>query len=74
VNSLQDLLVDPHLDAVGMFEARMHPTEGLLKTTRFPIKFSRSPASIRRLAPNLGEHTEEVLRELNDLSDSGTRG
>jgi len=34
-----------------------------LKTARFPVKFSKTPASIRRLAPNLGEHTDEVLPE-----------
>ncbi len=38
-----------------------HPTEGRLKVARFPVKFSKTPASIRRLAPNLGEHTDEVL-------------
>jgi crotonobetainyl-CoA:carnitine CoA-transferase CaiB-like acyl-CoA transferase len=29
--------------------------------SRHPVRYSRSPASIRRLAPNLGEHTAEVL-------------
>jgi crotonobetainyl-CoA:carnitine CoA-transferase CaiB-like acyl-CoA transferase len=28
--------------------------------SRHPVRYSRSPASIRRLAPNLGEHTAEV--------------
>jgi crotonobetainyl-CoA:carnitine CoA-transferase CaiB-like acyl-CoA transferase len=28
------------------------------------VKFSDTPGAVRRLAPNLGEHTEEVLREL----------
>lgn len=64
VNSLDDLYTDPHLTAVGMFEEIEHPTEGRLKVPRFPVKFSRSPASIRRLAPNLGEHTEEVLSQI----------
>ncbi len=57
VNSLDDLLADPHLDAVNFFEAVDHPTEGRLRTARFPVRFSRSPASIRRHAPRLGEHT-----------------
>jgi len=38
-----------------------HPTEGKVIACRFPVQFSRSPASIRRLAPNLGEHNAEVL-------------
>jgi crotonobetainyl-CoA:carnitine CoA-transferase CaiB-like acyl-CoA transferase len=61
VNRIEDLFDDPHLKAVKLFEEREHPTEGMLKTARFPVKFSKTPASIRRLAPNLGEHTAEVF-------------
>jgi crotonobetainyl-CoA:carnitine CoA-transferase CaiB-like acyl-CoA transferase len=61
VNRLEDLFDDPHLKAVKMFSDMEHPTEGKLKVARFPVKFSKTPASIRRLAPNLGEHTDEVL-------------
>lgn len=63
VNSFDDLFEDPHLKAVDFFSTREHPTEGTLNVTRFPVSFSKSPASIRRLAPNLGEHTEEVLAQ-----------
>lgn len=63
VNDVEDLLTDPHLQAVKFFEEREHPTEGTLKMARFPVAFSKSPATVRRLAPNLGEHTDEVLRE-----------
>ena len=63
VNSVEDLLADAHLNAVGLFEEREHHTEGKLKVTRFPLNFGKSPASIRRLAPNIGEHTREVLAE-----------
>jgi crotonobetainyl-CoA:carnitine CoA-transferase CaiB-like acyl-CoA transferase len=61
VNSIEDLMDDPHLQAVGLFETVEHPTEGAMTTARFPVRFSRTPADIRRLAPNLGEHTDEVL-------------
>ncbi len=64
VNSFQDLRNDPHLAAVGLFNEVDHPTEGRLRQTRFPVKFSASPASVRRQAPALGEHTDEVLNEL----------
>jgi crotonobetainyl-CoA:carnitine CoA-transferase CaiB-like acyl-CoA transferase len=56
VNALEDLFEDPHLQAVGFFQEVEHPTEGKLKVSRFPVQFSRSPAEIRALAPNLGEH------------------
>jgi len=61
VNKIEDLFDDPHLKAVKMFSEMEHPTEGRVKVARFPVKFSRTPASIRCLAPNLGEHTEEIL-------------
>jgi crotonobetainyl-CoA:carnitine CoA-transferase CaiB-like acyl-CoA transferase len=34
------------------------------RVCRFPVRFGGSPASIRRLAPNLGEHNAEFLGEL----------
>jgi crotonobetainyl-CoA:carnitine CoA-transferase CaiB-like acyl-CoA transferase len=61
VNSLQDLFDDPHLREVGLFATMQHPTEGDLNVTRFPARFSETPAEIRRLAPNLGAHNREVL-------------
>jgi crotonobetainyl-CoA:carnitine CoA-transferase CaiB-like acyl-CoA transferase len=64
VNTMEDLFEDPHLKAVDFFEDRDHPTEGRLRVSRFPVKFSQTPASIRRLAPNLGEHNDEILGAL----------
>jgi crotonobetainyl-CoA:carnitine CoA-transferase CaiB-like acyl-CoA transferase len=61
VNSIEALFADPHLQAVDFFQEADHPTEGRVTVARFPIAFSASPASVRRLAPNLGEHTQEVL-------------
>jgi crotonobetainyl-CoA:carnitine CoA-transferase CaiB-like acyl-CoA transferase len=64
VNAIEDLFTDPHLTSVKFFETTEHPTEGPLKTARFPVQFSASPVNIRRLAPNLGEHNAEVLGKL----------
>jgi crotonobetainyl-CoA:carnitine CoA-transferase CaiB-like acyl-CoA transferase len=61
VNTLEDLLEDPHLKAVGYFQDVDHPTEGRMKIARFPIEFSKTPATVRCLAPNLGEHTDAVI-------------
>jgi crotonobetainyl-CoA:carnitine CoA-transferase CaiB-like acyl-CoA transferase len=61
VNSIDDLLVDPHLQAVGFWSEMDHPTEGVLRVPAFPGTWSRTQPDIRRLAPNLGEHTDEVL-------------
>jgi len=63
VNSLDDLFTDPHLEAVGFWQDFDHPTEGKLKMPGFPAKFSKTPASIRKHAPNFGEHSLEILAE-----------
>ncbi|MCL4745608.1 MAG: CoA transferase [Burkholderiaceae bacterium] len=64
VNSLDDLLVDPHLQSVGFWQTMDHPTEGPLRVSKVPIEFSDSPGGVQRLAPRLGEDTAEVLREI----------
>jgi crotonobetainyl-CoA:carnitine CoA-transferase CaiB-like acyl-CoA transferase len=64
VNSFERLLDDPHLNAIGFWQVVEHPTEGQIRTTGIPVKFSRTPGSIRRHAPNVGEHSEEIYREL----------
>lgn len=63
VNSFEGLFTDPHLKAIGYWKQAEHPTEGAIKMPGIPVKFSDTPGAIRRHAPNLGEHTEEVLRE-----------
>jgi crotonobetainyl-CoA:carnitine CoA-transferase CaiB-like acyl-CoA transferase len=60
---LSEVAEQPHLKAVGLLQEVEHPTEGTLLQARPPAKFSASPAKVRRLAPRLGEHTREVLRE-----------
>jgi len=64
VTKLEDLFEHPHLKAVNMFDTMEHPSEGTIRTVRFPVNFSKTPAAITRPAPRLGEHTDEVLGEL----------
>ncbi len=63
MNSLEDILADPHLAAIGYFQERQHPTEGRIRSMAVPSEWSESPPEFRRHAPRLGEHTREVLRE-----------
>ena len=63
LNSLEDLLDDPHLAATGFWQMRDHPTDGAMRFPANPIEMPASPPEIRRLPPRLGEHTAEVLRE-----------
>ena len=64
VNSIDDLILDPHLRALNMFPVVDHPTEGAIRLIGFPISFSESPCGLYRLPPRLGEHSRQVLAEI----------
>ena len=64
VVDLEDLMQDEHLLAVGMFEKHRHPSEGDTLLVRSPVKFSKSPGSIRSHAPRFGEHGVEIASQL----------
>lgn len=57
------LVEDPQIKHNGTFVEYDHPTEGRVTTPGFPYAFSRTPASIERGAPLVGEHTGELLAE-----------
>jgi crotonobetainyl-CoA:carnitine CoA-transferase CaiB-like acyl-CoA transferase len=63
VSRIDELEHDPHLAATGFVELVEHPTEGRIKQVRPAQNFSRTPAGIYRHAPNLGEHSRELLAE-----------
>jgi crotonobetainyl-CoA:carnitine CoA-transferase CaiB-like acyl-CoA transferase len=63
VLGLEELPDDPHLAAVGLFDAAEHPSEGRYRSVRRPVGFSGAAFRIRRHAPRLGEHTAEVLAQ-----------
>ena len=64
MNSLDDIVADPHLAAIGYLDTVEHPSEGRIKSLAVPSEWSASPPGYRRHAPRLGEHTREVLREV----------
>lgn len=64
VNTLEDLITDPHLEATGFWSFHDHPTEGRLRMPGVPYRFSATPGGTRRLPPRLGEHSREILLEL----------
>ena len=63
MNSLEDIVADPHLAAIGYLKTVEHPSEGRIKSLAVPSEWSESVPEYRRHAPRLGEHTREVLRE-----------
>ncbi len=63
MNSLEDILRDPHLAAIGYFKPVEHPSEGQLLSMKVPSDWSETQPGYRRHAPRFGEHTREVLKE-----------
>jgi formyl-CoA transferase len=68
-NKLEDLQQDPHLVATNFFQSHDHPTEGQIVMAKPAISFGRTPASVRSLAPNLGEHNKTILNKTINNSD-----
>jgi crotonobetainyl-CoA:carnitine CoA-transferase CaiB-like acyl-CoA transferase len=58
-----EVIRHPHVEALGLVTEYDHPQAGRLRQTRAAARFSRTPPQIRRGAPLLGEHTEEILAE-----------
>jgi crotonobetainyl-CoA:carnitine CoA-transferase CaiB-like acyl-CoA transferase len=67
VKAIGDLPQDPHLQAVGLFRQREHPTEGGYLEVRQPVRFGGCALPELRHPPGLGEHSDELLRELGLL-------
>ena len=63
VNGRRDLLTDPQIAANELIVEAEHPTLGRIRQTRPAARFEQAPAELRRPAPGLGEHSDEVLAE-----------
>jgi crotonobetainyl-CoA:carnitine CoA-transferase CaiB-like acyl-CoA transferase len=77
-NTLEDLMVDPHLQDAGFFRSEDHPTEGRIRRTKTPNQFGGGMREDELPAPRLGENTREVLRDLGytdeELDAMASRG
>jgi crotonobetainyl-CoA:carnitine CoA-transferase CaiB-like acyl-CoA transferase len=63
MNTLDGVIDDPHLAAVGFFQHMTHPSEGEIRMPGIPVRVDGEQGRVRRAAPRLGEHTREVLTE-----------
>jgi crotonobetainyl-CoA:carnitine CoA-transferase CaiB-like acyl-CoA transferase len=58
------VFADPHVREREMAVELEHPRAGKTRVLGIPYKLSATPGAVRRPAPTLGQHTDEVLREL----------
>lgn len=69
--SPEQLVLDEHAVAIGLFEERDHHIVGRTRVPRHPTRFRGTPATLRANSPGLGEHTDAILAELglgNDIA------
>src|SRR5690606_19179034 len=67
IYSVADMFVDPHFNARGLFE-EVNVDDGALKVPAILPKLVSTPGSTRSAGPKLGEHTDEVLSDVLQLS------
>ena len=61
VNTIDRIVKDPQIEHRNMLVEFPHPRVGTWRGVNSPLKLSRTPGQARGVAPDLGEHTEEVL-------------
>jgi CoA:oxalate CoA-transferase len=70
VQSMAEIAEAPHTWSREMLVELEHPTSGPLKLLGSPFKSSQSPGVVARTAPDIGQHTREVLAELLGYDDT----
>ncbi|EGJ11884.1 CaiB/BaiF CoA transferase family protein [Rubrivivax benzoatilyticus] len=78
INDLGEVFADEQVRARGMVTQAEHPLLGTIDLVASPMKLSATPPTLRRAPPLLGEHTDEVLREIGlteaEIADLHARG
>jgi CoA:oxalate CoA-transferase len=69
VKSIDEVVADPQIAARDMVVEVDHPTYGPLRMVGSPLKLGPTPTVPRGTAPEVGEHTEQLLRVLQGLSE-----
>ena len=64
IYEFDEVFEDPQVKHLGLVATVEQPGYGTARMLDFPVRASATPATIRRPAPRLGEHTAEVLGEL----------
>lgn len=64
VQTEEEVAMDPNVNARDMIIKAQHPSGFEYKSINTGIKFSQTPVSFQSLPPKLGQHNEEILKEL----------
>jgi formyl-CoA transferase len=74
VNTVDDIVNDPHVKVRDMLAEVEHPgTNRTVTIAGTPIKFTQTPGGVRHRAPMFGEHTDDVLKEAGYTDDELAR-
>ena len=66
--NIQQVVEDPHLNSRGYFLEVEHPVIGKAKISGFPFKLTKTPGSIERTSPLVGEHNELIFGKYLGIS------
>jgi formyl-CoA transferase/CoA:oxalate CoA-transferase len=69
INTLADVVEHPQVKARGALVEMDHPRAGKVRMVGVPVRLSETPGAVRTPSPTLGEHTEEILRDVLGLDD-----
>lgn len=67
IQTIDQVFSHPQVIDRGIWQNIPHPLGGTTPTTASPMRFSATPVEYRRAPPTLGQHTDEILKELADL-------
>jgi crotonobetainyl-CoA:carnitine CoA-transferase CaiB-like acyl-CoA transferase len=70
INTIDQVVNHPQVQARGMIVESDHPVAGKVKIVGVPVKLSETPGSVRDPAPLLGQHTDEVLHQYLGLGET----